>query len=210
MIATLASGVADYSPISQVQYALWFLIAPVLVVMMLCIHDSTPAPRRILSSIGVAFILVYTVLASFGYFTQLTVMRFSLIYGQIQGLALFNNANLHSMVWELEALNYCFQGLAFLFVAPLFRGDQLGKAISVSLKINAVNGLFAMVAFAFDLSWTLLVGTLVIWVIFLPLTTGLIAIYFKREMKRDISPQDREEKQDPDLLRARTSFQEEP
>ena len=107
-------------------------------------------------------------------------MRFALTYGPIQGLALFNNANLHSMVYELEALNYGFQGLAFLFVAPLFRGTRLRSAVRISLYINAVNGMFSMVAFALDLSWILLLGTFVVWVIFLPVTTALVAVSLKK------------------------------
>lgn len=181
MIATLGSGAPDYSTIPLVMYTLWFAIAPTLVVLMICINDSTPSLKKVLSSIGLAFILVYTVTASLDYFTQMTVMRFALTYGPIQGLALFNNTNQHSMVYELEAINYGFQGLAFLFIAPLFRGTRLRNAIGVTLYINAVNGLLSMVGFALDLNWTILIGTFIVWIIFLPTTTALMAVNFGRD-----------------------------
>lgn len=182
MMVTILGGLADYTTVPLITYALWFLIAPSLVIVMLCIHDAVPVQRRILSNTGVAFMLVYTVIASFNYFTQLTVMRFQNVYGPIQGLALFNNANLHSMVWEMEAIEYAFQGVAFLFIASLFKGSRLRNAIRYGLYVNGVNGLVGILFFALDLNWTVGLGTFAVWIVFLPLVTALIAIHFRREL----------------------------
>jgi hypothetical protein len=151
-------------------------------IVMLCIHDAAPVQRRILSNTGVAFILVYTAIASLNYFTQLTVMRFQNVYGPIQGLALFNNGNQHSMVWEMEAIEYAFQGVAFLFIASLFKGNRLRNAIRYGLYVNGINGLVGILFFALDLNWTIGLGTFAVWIVFLPLVTALIATQFHREL----------------------------
>lgn len=180
LVASVATGAAIYSLVGELPDAFWFAIAPALVVVMVCIHDSTPSFKSVLSLTGLAFIMIYTVTASFNYFTQLTVMRFALTYGPIQGLDLFNTTNFHSIIWELEALNYGFQGLGFLFIAPLFRGDRLQNAIGITLLINAANNIFSMVGYALDLNYVLLIGTFVVWIVFLPITTALLAIHFRR------------------------------
>jgi hypothetical protein len=182
MIITILGGLADYTTVPLITYALWFLIAPSLVIVMLCIHEAAPVRLRILSSTSVAFMLVYTVIASFNYFTQLTVMRFQNVYGPIQGLALFNNGNLHSMVWEMEAIEYAFQGVAFLFIASLFKGNRLRNAIRYGLYVNGVNGLVGILFFALDLNWTVGLATFAVWIVFLPIVTALIAIHFRREL----------------------------
>lgn len=129
-IATVLAVASIYDT-TLLQYTLWLILAPTLVVLMLSIHNSPIAiHKKLLSGAGVAFMLVYAVAASINYFIQLTVIRLSRTIGPTSGIELFglSMTNFYSVAWSLEVLSYGFQGLALLFVAPLFSGTRIKNA----------------------------------------------------------------------------------
>jgi hypothetical protein len=78
--------------------------------------------------LGIAFALIYAVMASINYLMQLTVVRLSIVNKETDGLAMFVMGSSHSIFWALASA-YVFMNLAMLFTAPIFYGGRLERWI---------------------------------------------------------------------------------
>ena len=105
------------------------LLVPIFVVLVAAIHAAAPAPRRICSGIGLAFAGAYAVVIGVDYFVQWAVVIPSLQAGETAGLSLFTQYNPHGLFIAGEALGYLAMSLALLFVAPVFVGGRIERAI---------------------------------------------------------------------------------
>ena len=106
-----------------------FLLAPIFVVLMACIHYYAPVDRTIFSQIGLSFALVYAAVIMTDYFIQWTVVQPSMLSGETEGLSLFTQYNPHGIFIALEGLGYLMMNMAFLSAAPVFAGGRLERAI---------------------------------------------------------------------------------
>jgi hypothetical protein len=98
--------------------------APVVVILMTCIHYVIPENKKVFSFIGIAFSSVYAAIICTNYYIQLFVVRLNLINGTLEGLALLAMPNLHSAFFALETIGYSFLSLATL-VGQAFTGGKL-------------------------------------------------------------------------------------
>lgn len=165
LIATVAivASFVGFPDALTLQMAMWLLLAPTFVVMMVSIHYYASDDKKILSYLGVVFAVAYMVIVGFNYFTQLTVVRFAGVYGPIEGVGLFAFENTHSLLWALEALGYGFMCLATFFAAPVFTGGWLERSICWLFIANSILGAVGAVFFVLDIDWRIMVAGFALW-----------------------------------------------
>jgi len=127
------------------------MFGPAFVVLLNSIHDYAPEDKRVLTRISLCFGLGFAVLSGLHYFVQLSAVRLSLVKGQLQGLEQVVQANPWSAISAINLLGWTlFLGLASLFVAPVFSGGRLEKAIRIVFLVNGICCLLGGIGYVFD------------------------------------------------------------
>ncbi len=158
------------------------LLGPAVVVLLVSIHYYSEQNKKILSLSAASFGLLYAALTGLNYFVQLTVVRQSLLAGQIDGLEPFIMANPQSVMLAIDTLGYLFLFLACLFAAPVFSGGKLETAIRWLFAASGALGLLGVLGFALGQQQLYFIGLMVSGLPFLALTV-LLAGLFDREIK---------------------------
>ncbi len=143
------------------------------------IHYYAPDSKKIWSHLGLAFTIVYAVMASINYIVQLTVVRQSILNGETDGLAMFAMGNPHSIFWALASA-YVFMNLAMLFAAPVFDGGKLERWIRWLFFANGASAVVTIFGVVVDSPAIYLLGSLVPWCVIFSLATALVAVLFRR------------------------------
>ena len=177
----IASFVASFQPIQMLSLIPSLLLAPTFVVLMVSLHYYASPDKKIWSHLGIAFALIYAVMASINYITQLTVVRLSILNKETDGLAMFVMGNSHSIFWAL-ASSYAFMNLAMLFAAPVFDGGRLERAIRWLFVANGVSVVVTIFGVIADSPPIYLLGSLVPWCVIFSLATLLLAALFRRAL----------------------------
>ena len=105
------------------------LLALIFIVLMVCIHSYAPSDRKIFSHIALSFAVIYATIILIDYFIQFAVVIPSILTGETAGLSLFTQYNPHGFFIALETLGYSMMSGAFLFVAAVFAGGKLERAL---------------------------------------------------------------------------------
>lgn len=178
-------AVAAFVPHDYIWMYPAILMAPIFVVLIVCIHNYAPDDRRIFSQSGLAFALIYAAAMSINYFIQIEVMQASILKGEMQGLVLFSQYNPHGIFIALEDLGYLMMSLAFFCTAWVFSNvGRLGSAIRWLFAANAVLAFAAYIVLSLiygkDLEYRFEV--LIITINWLTLIAGgvMLSIFFKR------------------------------
>jgi hypothetical protein len=122
-----------------------FLLAPIFVVLVACIHSYAAESKKGLTRIALSFALVYAMVIMVNYFTQFTVVVPSLQSGETQGLSLFTQYNPHGFFIALEALAYLMMTVALLFAAPVFAGGRVERVIGGLFVLTFILGIGSFV-----------------------------------------------------------------
>jgi hypothetical protein len=171
--------VASFQSIQMLPLIPSLVLAPAFMVLMVSIHYYAAQEKRIWSHLGIAFTLVYAVMASVNYIVQLTAVRFSILNNETDGLAMFVMGNSHSIFWAL-ALAYAFMNLAMLFAAPVFEGGKLERRIRWLFYANGASVIVTIYGVAADSPQIYLLGSLVPWCLLFSLATTFLAVLFRR------------------------------
>lgn len=167
----------------------WMIPATVLtavfVVLMVCIHQYAQPEKKVFSQIGLSFALMAAAILIVNYFVQISVIQPSLENGETDGIPLLTQYNSHGLFIVLEEIGYLLMSLTFLFMAPVFSGDnRVEKAIrwifvvgfvvvlGSLIVVSAVHGIdrkdtFEIISISVD--WTVLI-----------ITGVLLSVVFKR------------------------------
>jgi len=159
-----------------------FLLAPIFVVLMACIHYYAPVDRKIFSQIGLSFALVYAAVITTDYFIQWTVVQPSLLSGETEGLSLFTQYDPHGIFIALEGLGYLMMSVALLFAAAVFTGGRLERAVRwlfVMSFILAIGSFAGLSLLRYDIV-TFEVTIIMINCTVLIVSGALLSILFKR------------------------------
>ncbi len=140
------TDVATFIPQDYVWLYPGFLLAPIVVVLVACIHAFAREGKRFFSRIALSFALLYAGVIMVDYFIQLTVVAPSLQAGETAGLSLFTQYNPHGIFITFEALGYLLLSAALLFVAPVFGGGRKERVIRWSFVLGFVLAVFAFLA----------------------------------------------------------------
>ena len=123
------TNVAAFIPGDYVWLYPGILLAPIFIVLIVCIHYYAPNDRKIFSQIALSFAVIYAAVIITDYFIQLTVVIPSILSGETAGLSLFTQYNPHGFFIALETLGYSMMSGAFLFIAAVFAGGKLERAL---------------------------------------------------------------------------------
>ena len=175
----IESFIASFQPIQMLSLIPSLLLAPTFVVLMVSLHYYASPDKKIWSHLGIAFTLIYAVMASINYILQLTVVRLSIVNKETDGLAMFVMGNSHSIFWAL-ASTYVFMNLAMLFAAPIFYGGRLERWIRWLFIANGLSVVVSIFGVVVDSPAIYLLVSLVPWCIIFSLATALVAVLFKR------------------------------
>ena len=178
-------AVAAFVPHDYVWMYPAIFMAPIFVVLMVCIHNYAPDDTKIFSQIGLVFSLIYAAIMSSNYFIQIEVMQASILKAEMQGLVLFSQYNPHGIFIALEDLGYLMMSLAFFSTAWVFsRAGKLESSIRWLLVASA------LLAFTAYIVLSLIYGrnleyrfeVLIITLNWMTLIAGgvLLSIFFKR------------------------------
>lgn len=151
-------GMVNYiwTTMKFIDYALFipgFLLAPVFVVLMACIHYYASVDKKIYSLIGLAFAVIYATIITTDYFVLWTVVLPSTIMGETAGLSLFSLYNPHGIFVSLESLAYLMMSVALLLVAPVFQGSRIERAlrwIFIAGFVLSIGSLFGVLLINYD------------------------------------------------------------
>jgi hypothetical protein len=178
-------AVAAFVPHDYIWMYPAIFMAPIFVMLLICIHNDAPDDKKIFSQSGLAFALIYAVAMSINYFIQIEVMQPSILKGEMEGLVLFSQYNPHGIFIALEDLGYLMMSLAFFCIAWVFaRGNKLGSALRNLLTASP------LLAFAVYIVLSLIYGknieyrfeVFIItfnWITLI-IAAVLLSIYFKR------------------------------
>ena len=175
------SGITSSASIYLVSNISGFILTSIFLIVITCIYYSAPDDKKILGQIGLSFAIIYATMISMNYFIQLTFVKFGAFNTDI-----FSMKNPQSMMMTIEVLGYFFMGLSTLFIAPIFESGRLEKSIRWLFVFNGILGIGGAIGFALNLDWRILIGGLLIWTIVMPVTTALLAYWFKTEKSRYI------------------------
>ncbi len=139
------TDVAQYIPQDYLWLYPGFLLAPLVVVLVACIHGYANATRKLFSRIGLSLSILYAAVIMVDYFIQLTVVVPSLQAGETAGLSLFTQYNPHGIFITFEALGYLLLTAALLFLAPVLGGSRKEQMIRWSFVAGFILAVFAFV-----------------------------------------------------------------
>jgi hypothetical protein len=140
--------VAQFIPGDYLWLVPGILLAPILVVLMACIHAFAAEQKKIYGRIGLSFAVVYAVIIMVDYFLQLAVVAPSLQSGETEGLSLLTQYDPHGLFIALESLAYLMMTVALLFAAPVFMGGRVERAIRALFALSFVLAVVAFVGLA--------------------------------------------------------------
>lgn len=115
------------------------LVAPLVLVLMGCLHHYAAAEKKLYSQLGLLFAAIYAAVLTVDYYIQIAVIQPSLLRGEWEGVALISQYNPHSIFIALEDVAYLMLGLAFLFMAPIFAGkDRLAGVLRWLFRLSSL------------------------------------------------------------------------
>lgn len=157
------------------------------VVMMVSVHFFVPEDKKIWTMIGLAFAIIYAVMADINYLIQLVTVRASLLAGETEGLGLFVIDNMHSIFWAL-ANSYAFQSISLFFAAWAIKGGRPARWIrGLWIAVGATTPF--QVAFSLGLiPIAIALPVLGIWIVGIPLSTVLLAALFRHSERLPPQP----------------------
>lgn len=129
-------------------FVLWFILGVAFVPLVASLHVMVPERRQPVTLIAFAFAIMYATIVGFNYGLQFTFVRQSLHSGNLAGLEAWAAANPTSAIFAADMVGYLFQGLATLFLAPLFRGGRVATAVSWLFVWNGLAGVAGVAAIA--------------------------------------------------------------
>jgi hypothetical protein len=177
-VATLLVAVAGITATAAIQpfaTVIGFLLTSSFLIVMVSVHCYASDERKVFSLVGLSFAIIYATLISMNYFIQLTFVRQSTFDSSI-----FDMTNNQSMMWVIEVLGYFFMGLSTLFAAPVFGSSKVESLIKWLFVANGILGILTPIGYALNLPIQVLLGGLVIWDILMPISTALLAFFFRR------------------------------
>ena len=120
------------------------LLMGIFVVLLACIHQSTPENRRLYSLLALVFGAIAAALLAADYYIQIATLQPSILKGEWEGVALVTQYNPHGIFIALEELGYLLMSLAFLFAGLVFaHAGRLERALRW-LLVGGALALFAV------------------------------------------------------------------
>ncbi len=176
------TSVAQFVPGDYVWLYPGFLLAPLFVVLMACVHDYARDERKVFSQVGLSFAVLYAAVIMINYFLQFTVVIPSLQSGETAGLGLLTQYNPHGVFIVLEALGYLMMSASLVFAAVVFSGGRLRRMIRWLFVASFVVALVSFVGLqmlGYDIVAFEVTILLVNWIV-LMVSGTMLSVLFRR------------------------------
>ena len=152
------------------------LLGSSFLMLMVCVHQVTPADRRVWSHGAVAFATAYAVLISSVYFVQLTLVGPRLASGRLEGIEPFVFVPFDSYLYAVDILGYTFMSVSTLLAARAFTGGGVERVARWFLTANGLLIPFLV----FQMYVHALIWVAALWAVTFPGATWTLAVYFRR------------------------------
>src|SRR5690349_23024901 len=129
-------GLLSYPLDEKLVYTTSLCIVLPFVLVILCLHYSTPGPKRFWSHAALICATLYAVFVTANYVVQLGTVIPQTMKGRLEAVRLLQQTP-HSMFWNLDAVGYIFMGGAAAAIIPLFKGTGPSKWVRRSLIAHA-------------------------------------------------------------------------
>jgi hypothetical protein len=153
------------------------LLAPALLVLLVCVDAATPERDRIWSRLAVAFAGIYVTLVSVVYVVELAVVEPLIVSGHADRAGLLT-IDPGGTLNAIDGLGYTFLGVALLWLAPLFGRTRLERLTRWSLVANGIAIVPIVLTYFVDRAFIAITGPL--WAIAIPASSLLLAVSFRR------------------------------
>ena len=153
------------------------LLAPALLALLVCVHNTAPSDKKVWSHLAVAFAAVYAALVSVVYVLELAVVEPLIMRGDAARAGLLT-IEPGGVLNAIDGLGYAFLGLALLSAAPVFAGRGLDRLIRWLLLANGAAVVPILLTYFVDRAFLVIAGLL--WGIAIPTVSVLLAIWFRR------------------------------
>jgi hypothetical protein len=164
--------------VSGIGTLLWL---PILVILFTAIRYVNEGENKVLGSLGISFIVLFSATVSINRFVQLTVIQQSMPDVPAD-LTRFLPYEPGSVMLALEVLGWgFFSSLAAVFVAPLFSDSRLNKTIRWLFILYAIFSFISVFSFATNIP--IPTGPIA-WGPILLVITILLSIYFRKMNKQ--------------------------
>lgn len=176
-ISSIEAYASSFNSLQMLPFIPSLLLAPMFVIMMLCIHYYASDDRKVLSQLGFSFALICAVVLSIHYYIQLTFVQQGILNNELAGVWQFAAPNPHSFFWTLAALGYGFMGIALLCAAPVFAA-KTERAIKWLFIANGVVGIGFLIGNAMGVFMVNIFASFV-WGVLFPIAAILVAKKFR-------------------------------
>ena len=153
------------------------LLAPALLVLLVCLDAATPEQDRIWSRLAVAFGGIYVALVSVVYVVELAVVEPLIVSGHADRAGLLT-IDPGGTLTAIDGLGDTFLGIALLWLAPLFHGTRLDRWTRWSLVANGIAIVPIVLTYFVDRAFIAVTGPL--WATAIPASSVLLAMSFRR------------------------------
>ena len=133
---------ASFAKIWMILFSLSFLV------LIIVWNEFSNQETKILTKIGAAFALLFTICSSIHYFIQISSVRFALNQGTVSGLEHFLQANPTSFSSSVNMLGWgLFLGLSSFFLFFESKLNQRSKGVRIGFLIVAVSCILGCISF---------------------------------------------------------------
>jgi hypothetical protein len=174
MFLIFLAGLTSVLKITILSLIFGFLLVPIFIILITCLHYNSKKEMKMFSMLGVIFACMYGILISFNYYLQLT-----LVQKNVSGLELFSMSDPNSMMWVIEVLGYFFMGLSTIFASTIFGSSFLERSIKLIFIVNGILGIGGIIGYTLGWNLSLMLWGLMLWNIIMPIAAGLLIYYFK-------------------------------
>ena len=181
LMANLTGAVEDGPWATAFQLAPSIVLAWGYMVLMACVVEAAPSERKIWAVIGFGFALMYSVMNSIVYFTELVVVlpRVLRNEGASVSVLLFEPGE---FLFAVNGLAYGFMSMAALFAAPVFDRQGADARVHWAMMAHGVIGPFIVGAVV----WPPLTAIGALWIVTFPAMGILLAMMFRKATRNDI------------------------
>ncbi len=158
------------------------IAAPLLVILMACVHETSPRTLHVYSLSALVFTVLFAAMVSINRYVQLTVIRQGMTRGAVEELKIFLPYGSDSVMFSLEILGWgFFMGIAALCAAPLFTATTVDRWLRGLFITYGALGLTS--ALGLVLASPISAVGFMAWGPVLDAITGLLAVRFWRNMR---------------------------
>ncbi|HTN40111.1 MAG TPA: hypothetical protein VLZ84_03100 [Asticcacaulis sp.] len=178
-LASLAYGVPQVLQVLGILHDPWdrififapsLVLAPLFVFTMVAVHVAAPPARSVFSLSALALAIMYAVLVSIVYITQLGVVIPHDLNGEGDSVAFLACCEQHQFTTGLDLLGYTFMSVSTLLAAPAVASQR-------SRWWLVANGALAPFLVA-QLAWPVLIWVGALWLITFPVAMAVLALDF--------------------------------